>query len=148
MILLMKLEEIQNEWENDSIIDRTELGEESIKIPRLHSKYYKWYSRERMHLVKLQEDLKILKKDKYDYYIGVLDQDDLVQRGWEPNQLRILKSDIPMHIDSDKDITVHNLKIAYNKEKVDFLEAIIKTLNIRSYQINNAIQWEKFKVGS
>ena len=31
----MKLEEIQNEWENDAGIDRSELGEESIKIPKL-----------------------------------------------------------------------------------------------------------------
>ena len=144
----MKLEEIQNEWERDSVIDRTELGEESIKIPKLHSKYYKWFSRERLQLVKLQEDSKILKKAKYDYYSGLLDQEDLEERGWEAIQLRILKSDIPMHIDSDKDITVHNLKIAYSKEKVEFVEAIIRTLNIRSYQINNAIQWEKFKVGT
>ena len=144
----MKLEEIQNEWEKDAVIDRTELGEESIKIPKLHSKYYKWYSRERLQLVKLQEELKTLKKDKYDYYSGLLDREDLEERGWEAFQLRILKSDIPMHIDSDKDITVHNLKIAYIKEKVEFVEAIIRTLNIRSYQINNAIQWEKFKVGT
>ena len=144
----MKLEEIQSEWENDTVIDRTELGEESIKIPKLHSKYYKWYSRERLHLVGLQEELKTLKKDKYDYYSGVLDRDELDDRGWEPIQLRILKSDLSMHIDSDKDIVKHNLKIAYSKEKVEFVEAIIKTLNIRSYQINNAIQWEKFKVGT
>ena len=144
----MKLEEIQNEWENDAGIDRSELGEESIKIPKLHSKYYKWYSRERLHLVGLQEELKALKKDKYDYYSVVLDRDELDDRGWEPIQLRILKSDLSMHIDSDKDIINHNLKVAYSKEKVEFVEAIIKTLNIRSYQINNAIQWEKFKVGT
>ena len=58
-----------------------------------------------------------------------------------------LKSDIQMYIDSDKDIIDSNLKVAYCKEKVDFLEAIIRTLNLRSYQINNAINWEKFKVG-
>jgi len=92
--------------------------------------------------------LKTLKKDKYDYYSGVLDRDELDDRGWEPIQLRILKSDMSMHIDSDKDIITHNLKIAYIKEKVEFVEAIIRTLNIRSYQINNAIQWEKFKVGT
>jgi len=144
----MKLEEIQNEWEKDAVIDRTELGEESIKIPKLHSKYYKWFSRERLQLVKLQEESKTLKKAKYDYYSGLLDREELEEHGWEAIQIRILKSDIPMHIDSDKDITVHNLKIAYSKEKVEFVEAIIRTLNIRSYQINNAIQWEKFKVGT
>ena len=37
----MTMEEIMEAWSNDSNIDRTELGEESLKIPQLHSKYYK-----------------------------------------------------------------------------------------------------------
>jgi len=144
----MNLEEIQNEWEKDSKIDRTELGEESIKIPALHSKYYQLYSRERLQLARLTETMKLLKKDKWDYYSGNLDMDELKDKGWEPFQLKVLKSDIQMYIDSDKDIIDSNLKVAYSKEKVDFLEAIIRTLNLRSYQINNAINWEKFKVGA
>ena len=144
----MNLEEIQNEWEKDSKIDRTELGEESIKIPALHSKYYQLYSRERLQLARLTETMKLLKKDKWDYYSGNLDIDELKDKGWEPFQLKVLKSDIQMYIDSDKDIIDSNLKVAYSKEKVDFLEAIIRTLNLRSYQINNAINWEKFKVGA
>ena len=135
-------------WAEDSKIDRTELGEESIKIPQLHHKYYKMYSLERLNLVKLQEEMKILKKDKIEYYTGTMAEEDLKERGWEPNPLRILKSDIPIHMEADKDFVDLNLKLAYNKEKVEFLEAVVKTLNLRSYQINNAINWEKFKVGS
>ena len=134
-------------WAEDSKIDRTELGEESIKIPQLHHKYYKMYSLERLNLVKLQEQMKMLKKDKIEYYTGTMAEEDLKERGWEPNPLRILKSDIPVHMEADKDFVDLNLKLAYNKEKVEFLEAVIKTLNLRSYQINNAINWEKFKVG-
>ncbi len=144
----MTLEEIQSEWEKDSRIDRTELGEESIKIPALHSKYYRMFSRERLQLARLLEAMKLLKKDKHEYYSGNMDKDELAQHGWEPFQLRVLKTDLPLHIDSDKDIVDSTLKIAYCREKVDFLEAIIRTLNLRSYQINNAINWEKFKVGS
>ena len=134
-------------WAEDSKIDRTELGEESIKIPQLHHKYYKMYSLERLNLVRLQEEMKIRKKDKIEYYTGTMAEDDLKERGWEPNPLRILKTDIPVHMEADKDFVDLNLKLAYNKEKVEFLEAVVKTLNIRSYQINNAINWEKFKVG-
>ena len=57
------LDDLFDLWAEDSKIDRTELGEEPIKIPQLHSKYYKLYSTERLKSVKLQEDLKILKKD-------------------------------------------------------------------------------------
>ena len=144
----MNLEEIQSEWEKDSKIDRTELGEESIKIPSLHSKYYQMYSRERLQQARLVETLKLLRKDKWDYYSGNLDKDELEEKGWYPFQMKVLKSDIPMYIDSDQEIVESNLKVAYSKEKVDFLEAIIRTLNLRSYQINNAINWEKFKVGA
>ena len=52
-----------------------------------------------------------------------------------------------MHIESNETYIDNNLKIAYQKEKVDFLEAIIKSLNNRGFNINAAIQWEKFKVG-
>ena len=143
----MNLDDYYNAWAEDSKIDRTELGEESIRIPQLHHKYYRFYSAERMKLVKLQEEYKVLKKDKHDYLSGIMAEEDLNERGWEPNPLRILKTDIPMYIESDKDIVKHNLKIAYAKEKVEFLESIVKSLNVRGYQIKTAVDWEKFKVG-
>ena len=121
----MNLDDYYNAWAEDSKIDRTELGEESIRIPQLHHKYYRFYSAERMKLVKLQEEYKVLKKDKHDYLSGIMAEEDLNERGWEPNPLRILKTDIPMYIESDKDIVNHNLKIAYAKEKVEFLESIV-----------------------
>ena len=143
----MNLDDYYNAWAEDSKIDRTELGEESIRIPQLHHKYYRFYSAERMKLVKLQEEYKVLKKDKHDYLSGIMAEEDLNERGWEPNPLRILKTDIPMYIESDKDIVNHNLKIAYAKEKVEFLESIVKSVNVRGYQIKTAVDWEKFKVG-
>ena len=39
----MTLDEVLEEWHKDSQLDRTELGEEALKIPQLHSKYYKLY---------------------------------------------------------------------------------------------------------
>ena len=143
----MNLDDYYNAWAEDSKIDRTELGEESIRIPQLHHKYYRFYSAERMKLVKLQEEYKVLKKDTHDYLSGIMAEEDLNERGWEPNPIRILKTDIPMYIESDKDIVNHNLKIAYAKEKVEFLESIVKSLNVRGYQIKTAVDWEKFKVG-
>ena len=64
----MKLDDYFYMWSQDSKIDRTELGEESIKIPQLHHKYYKHFSVERLTLTKLQEELKSLKKDKFEYF--------------------------------------------------------------------------------
>ena len=69
------------------------------------------------------------------------------EKGWEPFQLKILKSDITFYIDRNQDWVDSQLKLAMQKEKVDFLESIIKSLNGRGFNINAAINWEKFKVG-
>jgi len=41
-----------------------------------------------------------------------------------------------------------NLKIAYQQEKIDALESIIKMLHNRGFHIKSAIDFERFKVGA
>ena len=60
----------------------------------------------------------------------------------------ILKQDLSIYMDADKDIIELNLKIAYQMEKIDLLEAIIKSLTNRNFQIKSAIDWTKFMQGS
>jgi hypothetical protein len=143
----MTLDDIMKKWSADSDIDRTELGEEALKISKLHSKYFNIFSSERLQCRKLEADLKVLKKQKYEYYNGSLDYDELNELGWEPNPLKILRADIPQYIDSDKDYVELTLKIAYQQEKVDYLESAIRSLNSRGFNIKAAVEWEKFKVG-
>jgi hypothetical protein len=144
----MKLEDIQLAWEKDCNIDRTELGEESLKISQHHSKYFKLFSYERLQLKKLEKEYKEQYRVKFEYYNGILSHEDLKQRGWEPFNLKVLKSDLNIYLDSDEDLISMQLRLDMQKEKIDFLENIIKSLNTRGYQINNAISWEKFKVGA
>lgn len=144
----MKLEEIQQLWEDDSNIDRTELGEASLRIPQLHSKYFKIFSQERLTLKKLQADYKLLYRDKYQYYNGTLDEETLQERGWEPNGLKILRTDIPIYMDGDSDLQAIALKINLQEEKIDFLESSIKSLTNRGFQIKSAIEWIKFQNGA
>lgn len=143
----MKLEEIYNEWAVDSKINRTEIGEESAKIPQLHHKYFKMYSDERLRLKQIETDQKVLYKQKFEYYTGVMDEYELKELGWDPQPLKILRTDLPVYMDSDSDMIQQNLKLAMQKEKVDVLENIIKTLNNRGFQLKNVIDWEKFKIG-
>lgn len=143
----MKLDEIQTMWERDAQIDRTELGEESLRIPQLHSRYFKVFTAERLTLRKMESDFKRLFKDKYEWYNGTLAEETLRERGWEPNPLKILRTDVAIHMDADPDLQTESLKIELQKEKVDFVESIIKTLPTRGYQIKGAIDWEKFKMG-
>jgi len=144
----MKIEEIHDLWSEDCNIDRTELGEESLRIPKLHSKYLRFFSEERLLLRKLEEGRKELVKLKHDYYRGILPEEDLKANGWNPFQLSVLKSDLPTYLESDQDIIKVNLKIAVQQEKVDTLEAIVRSISNRGYLLKNAIEYEKFKVGA
>lgn len=144
----MKLDEIQLMWERDAQIDRTELGEESVRIPQLHSKYFRIFSQERLTLRKLESDYKQLYRDKYEWYNGNISEEKIRAHEWEPNPLKILRTDIPMYIEADELMQNQALKIEMQKEKVDFVESIIKSLTTRGFQIKSAIEWEKFKMGA
>ena len=143
----MTLQEIQTLWSKDAEVDRTALGEEASKIPQLHSKYFKIFSTERLKLRQMELVSKQLYTDLWEYYQGNFDYEMCEEKGWEPFQLKILKSDITFYIDRNQDWVDSQLKLAMQKEKVDFLESIIKSLNNRGFNLNAAIQWEKFKVG-
>jgi hypothetical protein len=143
----MKIEKIFEEWEKDSTIDKTELGDEALKIPSLHHKYYKQYVSERLLLRKLEADMKELKLEKYEFYTQGPTK-ETQDKGWSlPAKGLILKGDIPMYMDSDKDIIDLSLKIGYQQEKIEFLDSILRTLQNRGYQIKSAIDWVKFTMG-
>lgn len=144
----MKIEEIYDLWEKDSVIDRTELAEESLKIPQLHHKYFKIFSHERLFQKKLENELKEMIKIKHEYYQGILDEEELSVRGWSPQQLKILRTDLPLYMDADGDLQAIKLKIQLQQEKIDLLESIIKTLQNRGFQIKSAIEWIKFQMGA
>jgi hypothetical protein len=144
----MTLEELHAEWDKDTQIDRTELGQEAIKIPQLHSKYYKIYSTSRLQLRKLEADFKTLKLEKYEFYtMGPTEETQA--KGWTlPARGAILKAEVNNYIDADPDIVKASLKLGLLQEKVQFLEDIIKSLVNRGFQIKSAIDWERFKVGA
>lgn len=135
-------------WETDSQIDRTELGDESLRIVQMHSKYFKILSQERMVLRKVESDFKQLYRDKYEWYNGTLARETMADYGWEPNPLKILRTDIAMYLEGDQDMISANLKTEMQNEKVLLLESIIKTLGTLGYNIKNAIEWSKFQHGT
>lgn len=143
----MKLDDIMDLWEADARINQSELGEESLKIPLLHHKYYKIFVQEGLVLKKFENEYKTLYRLKYEYYMGILDEETLREQQWNPNPLKILKQDLPTYIDSDSDLQTIQIKIDIQKQKLSFLESAIKTITNRGFMIKNAIDWERFKVG-
>ena len=143
----MKFEDIFASWEKDSTIDRTELADGSLKIPKLHHKYYSMFVAERTVLRRLESEMKKLKLDKYEFYTQG-HTEETKEKGWRLSAKGlILKADIPMYMEADQDIIDLSLKIGMQQEKVEFLESIIKTFQTRGYIIKNAIEFTKFTMG-
>ena len=77
-----------------------------------------------------------------------MSQEELDERGWDTFDLNILKTDIDKFLNSDDDIIKLSNKILLQKEKVEYLENIIKIINNRQWSIRAAIDWLKFTSGS
>ena len=143
----MKFDDIMNEWDEDSKMDNTELAKESLKTPQLHSKYLKLLTQEALTLKKIEFEYRGLLRLKHEYYMGILDKDTLIMKGWSPNPMRIIKQDLPLYLDSDEDIQQLVAKVDIQKQKISFLESVIKIINNRGFLIKNAIDWQKFTSG-
>jgi len=143
----MTLDELKSEIEKDTCISDLALDTESLKIPQLHGKYLNFLFTERMMCKKYQSEFHTLQRDKWEYYTGKTSQEQLDARGWQPFQLKILRSDLDLYLNADADLIKMHQRIGYQQEKVVLLEEIIKELNSRHWKIKNAIDWRKFTNG-
>ena len=144
----MNIDDIRKMVSSDILMDKTELDTESMKTPQLHNKYLVFHTDEKLILGKMQSDLNVLRRDKWLYYTGKMDEEDLKSRNWEPFNLNILKTDIEKFMDSDTDIIKMTNKILLQKEKVNYLENVIKIINNRQWSIRSTIDWIKFTHGT
>lgn len=143
----MKLEEIFSQWKEDSEIDKTELGDEALKIAKLHHKYYQILVSEKLLLRSHESEMKKLKLDKYEFFSQGPNEETQL-KGWKlPAKGLILKADIPLYMEADEDIIKLSLKIGVQQEKIELLESIIRTLMNRGYNIKAAIEFFKFVNG-
>ena len=138
---MMDLNELQNDVERDLKIDDTELDLESIRTPQLHNKYLKHYTKYSLQLKKAQDDYKELYRIKWEYYTGKAEP-SVYQA--QPFDLKILKSDVGIYLDADKDLQEVGQKEAYLSAVVTYLEKVLREINNRNWNIRNAIEWKKF----
>lgn len=144
----MTIDEILREWEKDSKIDRTDISSESLRTPELHHKYIRILTQESILRKKIKQDYDNTYKLKWEYYHGILDYDTIKQNNWEPLQLKILKQDLPIYLNSDKDVQSISAKLSIQEEKCSVLESVLKTISVRNFTIKNYIDFEKFQSGA
>lgn len=143
----MELAKIVEMWDKDCKIDETELGTESTKIPQIHNKYMKIYMGERAVYFKMQAELKRQRRKLSEYYLGELDLPDLKEMGRDQFYKKLLKNEVETYVESDSEMIETVLKVSMQGEKINYLEAILKSLNNRGFNIKNAIEWLRFTSG-
>lgn len=142
---MIDIDFIKDHWAQDSKMDEDLLDHESIKIPQLHSKYLNWLSDVRLFKIKKEQEYKRLLREKFEYYTGKSDAQVYREK---PFDLKILKQDVQLYIESDEEIQSALNKLNYYKEMIFLLESILSNISTRGFQIKNSIEWQKFMQGS
>ena len=141
----MNLEQIQEMWQKDAVIDPDNLHDESLKIPQLHSKYYTIYNTITLLREKARESYNRIRLERHNYYTGKAPAETYVD---EPFPYKVREKDaIQRHMDADEKMSTITMKIKYYDVTLKFLEEIIRNVSNRTYQIKNAIEWQQFQSG-
>jgi hypothetical protein len=142
---MIDLEKIQEMWERDAVIDPDNLHNESLKISELHSKYYTIYNTISLLREKARGSYSSVKLERYNYYTGKAPAEVYVQ---DPFPYKVREKDaIQRYLDADEKLTNIDLKIKYYDTQLKFLEEVIRNISQRTFQIKNAIEWQKFQAG-
>jgi hypothetical protein len=144
----MTLDDIQNEWEKDAVIDDNYLGENATHTPKLHSKYLKLLIGVKLKYTKLQADYNQLRKNKFRYYRGELGREELQQLGWDQWQgVKPLKNEMDEFLNGDSELCTLKVRAEYLETMIYLLESILGQLKARDWQIKSAIEWKRFLAG-
>ncbi len=101
---MMKIEEIEHEWEKDCAINSNELDYEALNIPKLHNKYLKFYNKVRLIILQLEGKLTDESNIKTLYFTGKLPKEELIEYNLEPFPYKVLRNDVKSYLESDSKI--------------------------------------------
>ena len=141
----MNLEKIQEMWETDSKMDMDNLHDESVRIPRLHQKYYTLYTTIKLLRTKATDTLAKMKLERYNYYSGKAPAEVYVEEPF-PYKVRD-KESMSMHLHADDKLSKCKMKVEYYDVMIEFLEDILKMIHNRGYQIKNSVDFLRFQAG-
>lgn len=148
---MIDLKNIHEMWQQDCQINNMKLDEASKNTPMLHAKYLELLSTAKLQQKRAEFAQKTLLKDKWLYYNGKMSQEDVVEKGWDPDPfdgLKILKGEMDYYYDSDPEIQKSEEKIQYWKTVVETLIDIVDNLKWRHQTIGNIIRWKQFESGN
>jgi len=143
----MHIDKLKEEWTNDSSMS-SDYHRESMKTPQLHSKYLNHFFDVKKELTRMSKAFAKMKRIRFEYYTGTIEPNLLDKFGWEPFLRKILKTEVGMYLDSDDVMSGMEIELQDQKDKIHFLEEVLKQIGQRNFQIKEAITWQKFVSGN
>lgn len=141
----MKLHEIHDQIDADLVIDKTELGDEALKNPKLFTKYLRIWSDEKMKMEIALIRIEALIQQKRDYYAGNGTPEEYKEK---PFDLKIkTEAGLNKYINGDADVIKEKEKIIIQEQKVKVLEKTLAQIKDRGFSIKHAIDHHKFLEG-
>ena len=141
----MTLDDLKEQVKNDlAILNDERLDNESFKNQELYSKYLDHKTNFELLLYRAKGDYKVLYREKWEYYGGKADAKVYAAK---PFDLKVLKTDLQMYINSDEEILAVQGKIAYYESIIKYIDGVIKSIDNRGWDIRNATEWKKFEAG-
>ena len=140
----MTLDELKLQVKKDLEVDDETLDKESYKNQELYAKYLDHKTNFELLLYKAKGDYKVLFRDKWEYYGGKADAKIYVTK---PFDLKVLKTDLNIYIESDEDIIKLEHKIAYLETTIKYIDGVLRSIQSRGSDIKNAISWKQFEAG-
>jgi len=141
----MNLEDIQEMWARDSVIDDVMLDSSSMKIPQLHAKYITLHNEYSLLLKKAKQEQNRIVHLRTLYYSG-RGTPDMYEDS--PFDYKLIKSEVPSWVAVDKSVNKVEMKVALYETTLNSLSDILKQIHQMSYNIKNMIEWRRFVSGT
>ena len=143
----MHIDNLKEQWTKDSALS-SDYHRESMRIPQLHSKYLNYFFDEKKDLTRMSKALARMRRIRFEYYTGTIEPGMLDKFNWDPFLRKILKTEVNMYLDSDDVLSTMEVELQDQKDKIHFIEEVLKQIAQRNFQIKEAISWQKFVSGN
>lgn len=142
------LADIQEMWKADSKINELDLGKEALKISELHSKYLNMLTTLKMQSRRAYGKMMQYRRTKSRWYLGELSKDELAALGWTPYlYAKPIKAELDKILEADPEVLAEGDKVEYYNTMVYQLEQILRSLNSRTWDVKNALQFFMWQNG-
>ena len=140
-----KLSELQAEAKEDLVIlDDEDLHQQSYKNQVIKPKWLDYKTKYKLLMFQCKAHHKRLYREKWEYYGGKADAKIYVTK---PFDLKVLKTDLNIYIESDEEIIKLEHKIAYLETTIKYIDGVLRSIQSRGWDIKNAISWKQFEAG-